>query len=91
MSRKSVACVLLVLCLLAAAPLQAKPSPVAANGTPAVSFEFFLAGLWERAARLLNGVREKEGVTIDPDGATNPTPTPSPIPEGASIDPDGRP
>jgi hypothetical protein len=90
MSRKSVVYVLLILCVLAAAPLQAKPSRVAANGTPAVSFEFFLAGLWERASHLLNGLREKNGVLIDPDGATNPTPTPSPTPEGASIDPNGR-
>ncbi len=89
MSRKSVACVLLVLYVLAAAPLQAKPFRVAANGTPVVSFEAFLAGLWQRAARLLGG-GEKNGVLIDPDGATNPTPTPSPTPEGTSIDPDGR-
>ncbi len=84
-------CVLLALGLLAAAPLQAKPLRVAANGTPAVSFDAFLAGLWQRAARLLGVPVEKEGVTIDPDGATSPTPTPSPNPEGTSIDPNGRP
>ncbi|HEX6903450.1 MAG TPA: hypothetical protein VF789_27280 [Thermoanaerobaculia bacterium] len=83
-------CVLLVFGLLAAAPLQAKPSRVAANGTPVVSFEVFLSGLWQRAARLLGVPVEKEGTSIDPDGATNPTPTPNPVPEGTSIDPNGR-
>ena len=82
--------VLLVCGLLAAAPLQAKPSRVAVKGTPVVSFETFLSGLWQRAARLLGLPTDKEGVTIDPDGATSPEPTPSPNPEGASIDPNGR-
>lgn len=83
-------CVLLALGVLVAAPLQAKPSRVAVKGTPVVSFEAFLSGLWQRAARLLGVPVEKEGTSIDPDGATSPTPTPSPNPEGASIDPNGR-
>lgn len=84
-------CVLLALGLLAAAPLQAKPLRVAANGTPVVSFEAFLAGLWQRAARFLGVPVEKEGVTIDPNGKPIPEPPPnSNTPEGASIDPNGR-
>lgn len=85
--------VLLAVLLLTAAPLQANPSRIAANGTPSISFDAFafLSGLWERAARLLGGVREKNGVLIDPDGATSPSPSPNPTDEGASIDPNGRP
>jgi hypothetical protein len=86
----TVVIVLGVLCVLSTAPLQAKPARVAAKGTPAVSFDAFafLSGLWERAARFLGGVGEKNGVLIDPDGATAPTPPPY---EGTSIDPNGRP
>ena len=85
----TVLCVVLVLCVLSAVPLQAKPSRVAVKGTPAVSLEAFLSGLWERAARLLGVPVEKEGVTIDPNG--EPVPAPPTAPEGASIDPNGRP
>ena len=88
---RTVLCVLLALCVLAAAPLQARPSRVAGNGTPAVSLQAFLAGLWERAARLLGAPVEKEGVTIDPNGKPIPEPAPSSnTPEGTSIDPNGR-
>lgn len=93
MSRNSVRTVLAVLgvlAVLAAAPLQAKPARVAAKGTAALTFDAlsYFADLWERAARLLGGVGEKNGVLIDPDGATAPTPPPY---EGTSIDPNGRP
>lgn len=98
MSRNSVRTVLFVLgvlCVLSAAPLQAKPARITAKGTPSASFEAFafLPDLWERAVRLLvRGVSvEKEGMTIDPDGATAPTPPAGETDEGTSIDPDGRP
>ena len=80
--------VLFVLCVLPAAPLQAKPARVAFTGTPAVTF---LSGLWERVARLLGDLREKNGVLIDPDGATVTVPSPNgTTEEGTSIDPNGR-
>jgi hypothetical protein len=89
---RTVLCVLVVLCVLAAAPLEAKPVRVAAKGTPALSFEAFTA-LWERAARLLMGSVpvEKEGTSIDPDGAKLPVPAVGTTEEGTSIDPNGRP
>ncbi|HEY9422112.1 MAG TPA: hypothetical protein VIW92_11915, partial [Thermoanaerobaculia bacterium] len=96
MSRNSVRTVLFVLgvlCVLSVAPLQAKPAQVAGKGTASASFDApaFLSGLWERAARLLDGVGEKNGVLIDPDGATVPTSPPGEAEEGTPIDPDGRP
>ena len=91
-SVRTVLCVLVVLCVLSAAPLQAKPARVAGKGTATVSSEAF-AYLWERVASLLgrNVPVEKEGVTIDPDGVTAPSTPARETDEGASIDPDGRP
>jgi hypothetical protein len=85
---RTVLCVLCVLCVLSVAPLHAKPVRVTGNGAPSVAF---LVNLWERAARLLrwNAPENKEGVTIDPNGA--PASAAGTTEEGTSIDPNGRP
>jgi hypothetical protein len=80
---------LLALLVLASLPAQARPvrHPAAGRHAVAASGENSLARIWSFLVSLLpQGT--KEGMSIDPNGAT--APGGDPDDEGTSIDPDGR-
>jgi len=77
--------------LLAVAAVPAGAQPVHSDRSQAVHIAGFGDELWSFLVHLLPRTWQKEGVTIDPNGArTTVNPDPPVLPnEGTSIDPDG--
>jgi len=88
--RAGVVAVLLVV-LLAVAALPAGAQPIHSIQSPVVHVAGFGDRLWSFLVHLLPGAWQKEGTSIDPNGArTTVNPDPPVVPdEGTSIDPDG--
>lgn len=88
---------LLAALVLASLPVHARPvhrSMASRNSVAASGDSSALSGIWHFVLSLWTRGTAKEGMSIDPNGGTNPagtstTPTGDLIDEGMSIDPDG--
>ena len=78
--------VAVLLAVLAIPALPAQPLPAGLHGASVPSLDHLLTRLWS----YVEGLFEKEGASIDPDGRNSAPPAPGTGgDEGASIDPDG--